>query len=68
MLKIKTLTRFSGRSRFCGTSPFHIEAGEMVSLVAPTGGKTTLLNVISGIHPSPNGSGSSGDGNPGAPA
>lgn len=57
MLKIKNIDAFFGKIQVLRHVSFHVDAGEIVSLIGSNGaGKTTLLNVISGIHPAPNGS------------
>jgi branched-chain amino acid transport system ATP-binding protein len=57
MLRIKNIDAFFGKIQVLRRVSLHVEAREIVSLIGANGaGKTTFLNVISGLHPSRNGS------------
>jgi len=56
MLHVKNLSAFYGNIQVLRRVTFHVNKGEIVSLIGGNGsGKSTLLNVISGIHPASSG-------------
>jgi len=56
MLRVKNVSAFYGNIQVLRRVTFHVNKGEIVSLIGGNGsGKSTLLNVISGIHSSSSG-------------
>jgi len=57
MLRIKNLSASYGNIQALRQVTFHVREGEVVSLIGGNGaGKSTILNVISGVHPASRGS------------
>jgi branched-chain amino acid transport system ATP-binding protein len=57
MLRVKNLSASYGNILALRQVTFHVQEGEVVSLIGGNGaGKSTLLNVISGVHPASRGS------------
>jgi branched-chain amino acid transport system ATP-binding protein len=51
MLRVKNISAFYGNIQVLRRVTFHVNQGEVVSLIGGNGaGKSTLLNVISGLH------------------
>jgi len=51
MLRVKNVSAFYGNIQVLRRVTFHVDKGEIVSLIGGNGaGKSTLLNVISGLH------------------
>ena len=51
MLRVKNLSAYYGNIQVLRRVTFHVDQGEVVSLIGGNGaGKSTLLNVISGLH------------------
>ena len=52
MLLVKNVSAYYGNIQVLRRVTFHVNKGEIVSLIGGNGaGKSTLLNVISGLHP-----------------
>ena len=57
MLRVKNVSAFYGNIQVLRRVTFHVNQGEIVSLIGGNGaGKSTLLNVISGLHRASSGS------------
>ena len=52
LLKVTNVDAHYGRIQALKSVTLHVDAGEIVSLIGGNGaGKTTCLNVVSGLHP-----------------
>ena len=52
LLKVENITAGYGRERVIASLSFHVNRGEIVSLLGPSGcGKTTALRAIAGFEP-----------------
>ena len=57
LLSVESLVKRFGGFRALDGLSFHLNAGEILGLVGPNGsGKTTCINVISGLYPPDGGS------------